>query len=238
MKIRLGYCPICERKTIFFAHKNWLRDCYRCIGCRSIPRNRALKVVLKKLYGDQLDQISIHESSPTRKKKYWLRKLSNYSCSYFMPNTELGLIIDEKVYCENLENMTFKNDSFDLFISQDVLEHIENPVKALMEIKRVLKKGGTHVFTVPVYWEKETEKRVDLTSEGEKIFLKEKEYHGNPIDKGGSLVITEWGKDIIEIISSNTKMETEVFRFNNPSKINKKMGLEAEFLDVFVSRKI
>ena len=44
--------------------------------------------------------------------------------------------------------MTFQNESFDLFITQDVFEHVMEPNKAFKEIERVLKPGGAHVFTV------------------------------------------------------------------------------------------
>ena len=44
--------------------------------------------------------------------------------------------------------MTFENESFDLFITQDVFEHVMTPNKAFKEIERVLKPGGAHVFTV------------------------------------------------------------------------------------------
>lgn len=36
----------------------------------------------------------------------------------------------------------FKKDFFDLIVCTEVLEHLENPKKAILEIKRVLKKGS------------------------------------------------------------------------------------------------
>lgn len=42
--------------------------------------------------------------------------------------------------------LPFKKDSFDLVICTEVLEHLDNPQDALMEIRRVLKKGATAII--------------------------------------------------------------------------------------------
>lgn len=46
-------------------------------------------------------------------------------------------------------NLKFKPDSFAAVFCLEVLEHVKDPVLALTEIKRVLKKGGYGVFLVP-----------------------------------------------------------------------------------------
>lgn len=43
----------------------------------------------------------------------------------------------------------FKNDSFDKAIMTEVLEHIDDDKKALFEVNRILKPGGTLLLTVP-----------------------------------------------------------------------------------------
>ncbi len=48
-------------------------------------------------------------------------------------------------------NLTFKNESFDIVIASDILEHIENDTLALSEWCRVLKPGGKLVIYVPAY---------------------------------------------------------------------------------------
>lgn len=47
--------------------------------------------------------------------------------------------------------MPFKNESFDLIVAFDVLEHIPNDTKAVSEILRCLKPGGSFVFSVPAF---------------------------------------------------------------------------------------
>lgn len=47
----------------------------------------------------------------------------------------------------------FKDNSFDLVTAIDVLEHIKDDLKALLEIKRVLKKNGLAILLVPAHRE-------------------------------------------------------------------------------------
>jgi len=64
---------------------------------------------------------------------------------------------------EDVQNLSFKNKSFDIVLCQEVLEHVENPVKAIHELKRITKKQL--IISVPnepfftlfrfMVWEKE-----------------------------------------------------------------------------------
>lgn len=44
-----------------------------------------------------------------------------------------------------------KDQSYDLIILADVLEHIENPLKSLSILKNIIKKGGIIIITVPAH---------------------------------------------------------------------------------------
>jgi len=62
--------------------------------------------------------------------------------------------------------------------------------------------------------------------------LQDKVFHSNPVNKNGSLVVTDWGDDLLQRIEEESGMQTEMLTFNDRG-----MGLDAEFLEVFVSRK-
>jgi 2-polyprenyl-3-methyl-5-hydroxy-6-metoxy-1,4-benzoquinol methylase len=138
---------------------------------------------------------------------------------------------DQGFRCEDLTRQTFRSELFDLVITQDVLEHIFEPILALKDICRTLKPGGAHVFTVPWYYWSETKVRARKIK-GEVEYLEEPDYHRNPIDENGALVVTEWGKDLLDVIYENTEMETTVVK-----EINRDMGIDAEFIEIFISRK-
>ncbi len=47
--------------------------------------------------------------------------------------------------------LPFKDESFDLVIAMDILEHLKNDAKGCSEIERVLVPGGTAIITVPAF---------------------------------------------------------------------------------------
>ena len=50
----------------------------------------------------------------------------------------------------DIENLPFRNESFDVYLSFGVIEHFEDgPEKVLAEARRILKKGGLLFLTVP-----------------------------------------------------------------------------------------
>jgi SAM-dependent methyltransferase len=118
-------------------------------------------------------------------------------------------------------------------ITQDVFEHILRPERAFAEIARTLKPGGAHVYTVPYYRGKKTLVRAQAAESGGIEYLMDPDYHANPVDGEGSLVVTEWGDEICDLIFQASGMTTSIFSFFNTN-----LGLEGEFLDVFVSRKV
>ena len=58
--------------------------------------------------------------------------------------------IYKKVEVEDATNMTFKAGSFSTVISNSTFEHIENDIKAVKEVARILKNGGRFYLTVPL----------------------------------------------------------------------------------------
>ena len=174
--------------------------------------------------------MAIHESSPSgpaseklrRECKQYVR--TNFYTDVLPGNCKVG------VRCEDLESMTFPDESFDLTITQDVFEHVMTPAKAFAEIARTLRPGGAHVFTVP-YYLRQTRTRAMRGPEGI-VYLAEKDYHMNPIDANGSLVVTEWGTDICDCIYESSRLTTTIYQIRD-----RRLGLDGEFLEVFVSRK-
>lgn len=228
-----GYCSTCNRETSFLAKETWLRDHFLCENCRSIPRERALMQIIEQYYPDWRNLI-IHESSPcNRGASVRLKKeCKTYIPTQFFPNQEIGSV-HNGTRCENLEAMTFEDNSIDLHISQDVMEHIFHPAKAFQEIARTIKPGGAHIFTVPLVNKmKPSRLRATVAADGTIEHIETPMYHGNPINPQGSLVTMDWGYDIVKYIFDATGLFTHTLYIDDISK-----GIRAEYIEVLVTVK-
>jgi SAM-dependent methyltransferase len=230
-KHNTGYCNICEKNTVFIEFGEWLRDYYKCQTCGSIPRNRALVNTMNIFY-PFWKELNIHESSPGGPLSEFLeKKAKNYSSSHYYENVPRGSYLG-KHRSEDLAQMTFNDNEFDLFITSDVFEHVFEPEKAFREIARILKPGGAHIFTMPWYPDFPVSEKRAFLMNGEIRNLKEPVYHGNPIDEKGSLVTTDWGIDFCDVVFNCSGLCTTIY-----VKKDRNLGLEGEFMEVFVSRK-
>ena len=161
------------------------------------------------------------------------RECKRYIASHFYPDVIPGSF--HKGYrCENLENLTFEDNSIDLTITQDVFEHVFNPKAAFQEIARTLKPGGMHIFTVPIVnKDKPTQVTAKLDENNRIVHLVENpEYHGNPISEDGSLVTNLWGYDICKFIFNATGLFTEMIYLDIID-----LGIRAEYIEVLITRK-
>jgi SAM-dependent methyltransferase len=68
----------------------------------------------------------------------------------------------EDVRCAGLEELPFASGAFDLLLASDVLEHIDDDVGALVELRRVAAEDAHLVITVPAYQWMWTEHDVQL----------------------------------------------------------------------------
>lgn len=226
-----GYCPICCKESTFTAKNKWFRDFLICQNCNSIPRERALMVAIES-YFPQWKQSIIHESSPSKRGTSLKleKECSNYIESQYFSNCEPGSYVD-KVRCENLEMMSFANESIDLHVTQDVFEHIFNPSRAFKEIERTLKPGGMHIFSVPLVNKNKPSNARAAIKDNEIVYLLPPEYHENPVAKN-SLVTMDWGYDITEYIFKHSGLFTTIFYVNDLDR-----GIRAEFIEILISVK-
>ncbi len=200
-----GYCTVCGRFTLFLNVSEILRESLRCLWCGAISRNRHVAKVLSLLLGAQ-DRSSlrhavstcaasrrIYEAQASGPIHAVLRRLPGYVCSEYLPDVAPGQRNAAGVRCEDLQALTFPDDTFDFVITQDVLEHVRDPEAAWREIHRVLRPGGAHVFTVPYDRNRPSIRRIELV-EGREVERLPRLYHCDGIRDG--LVYTEFGNDL------------------------------------------
>jgi SAM-dependent methyltransferase len=228
-----GFCPICEQQVTFNAWSDHLRDTYLCDHCGTIPRERAIMVAMDKFFPNWRE-LSVHESSPAQRgvSKKLLKECPGYVPTQYHPSIAEGSIHPVEGWrCENLERQTFPDASFDLVITQDVLEHIFNPDAAFREIARTLKPGGAHIATTPmVRGPLPSIVCAEIDVNGVVRHLQPPDYHGNPVDDRGSLVTFWWGYDLAERIDRVAPFNTLIWLLQDQSR-----GVDGPLNEVLVS---
>lgn len=228
-----GHCPTCDQDVTFVAHDPWLRDNFLCSNCGSLPRERALMAAIQAYFPDWPGMV-IHESSPAPRgaSARLANECQHYVPSQYFPDAQPGSRVED-VRCENLEAMTFEDESIGLHITQDVMEHVFHPSEVFREIARTLKPGGAHIFTVPLVRKHHPSVlRARIAPAGEIVHLKPPEYHGNPISDEGSLVTVDWGFDISRHIFEATGLFTHMLWMDDLAR-----GIRADLIEVLVTLK-
>jgi predicted SAM-dependent methyltransferase len=183
-----------------------------------------------------MEMLTVHESSPAQigASLRLKNECSNYTASFYDPNVPLGTKHPERGYrCENLESLTFSDASIDLFLTQDVFEHIFHPDQAIKEIERVLKPAGAHIMTVPIVMKSDaSQRRARINADGRIAHLQDVQYHGDPMNEGGVLVTIDWGYDILNYLNYHSTLQCSMIYIDDLSR-----GIRAEYIEVIVCKK-
>jgi SAM-dependent methyltransferase len=194
-------CPNCRARLRYQGQASALVRCYSTGGARSLA---AL------VQEPAFSALRVYEPGTIGPLARHLRRCATHVRSSFTPGAERGAEIDG-VRQEDLMALTFPDESFDLVVTSDIMEHVRHPRVAFEEIRRVLTVGGRHVFTIPPRYpmEARTVSRVDVSGP-EDVFLVKPAYHN------GHLVYNDFGADLLELLD-DIGFETEVLRFESPN---------------------
>jgi hypothetical protein len=223
-----NHCPICQARGTVTRLGTWDRDQRICSSCESVPRERAVALEIGRL-APLWYRSRIHEASPAdRGLSKILRKAPGYFGSNLFPDesSQGGLLhID-------LQNQNLSENSVDLFVALDVLEHVYDPGAVFREIHRTLSSRGLAVLTFPIQAHQASplEQRATQAS-GETLFLKPPIFHGNPISAEGSLVTVDYGIGIEKVIS-----DWAPFAVERITVVDDAHGVTGEYTDVVICR--
>ena len=206
-----GTCTVCGKASFFFCRNpENARDLMWCLFCGSSSRKRHVAKLLLEYLGSpsrsvaglagKLDKSILNTDSSDQFSKFLLPGSPTYFCSEFHDDIPPGTQLRERTFCQDIQRLTFEDRSFDVVITEEVLEHIRDYRRAFSEIYRVLKPQGRHIFTVPFFFDRPTLVRVD-TSGAEDIHLLPPEYHGDAV-RGKILAYRTYGIDLFDELRS------------------------------------
>jgi SAM-dependent methyltransferase len=148
-------CTVCGSLTVARVHGPNLRETCRCGRCGAINRHRQIGAVACGAVGNaigkrltslrllsQIDKLAVYNTEASGPLHNQLFGMAKYRCSeYFGPSHSSGELVGTVMH-QDLMNLPYPNQSFDLVLSSEVLEHVARPYRAHEEIHRVLKVGG------------------------------------------------------------------------------------------------
>lgn len=202
-----GKCASCDRPSVFILATNrslmrrmaaWpyhdavldalaTRENYFCIWCGRNLRMRLVASVAEAA----IEQADVYEpagfgvfSAQTR------RRARSYVDSEYLDGARPGQLIRGRRH-EDLMGLTFPDETFDVVITSEVFEHVADPWRAFAEIRRVLRAGGRHIFSVPLVPGALTASRRGAPPV----------YHADPLRRQGSVVHTDFGDDLPELLA-------------------------------------
>ncbi|HEX9890151.1 MAG TPA: class I SAM-dependent methyltransferase [Nitriliruptorales bacterium] len=196
-------CTVCGVVGRAEGWEDNLRESGRCVACGATNRQRQLAHVAVAVTAvrlglhawslrdvvqaaPDLDVYNTEASGPIHEV---LVGLAGYRASEFIdPSLPAGAMV-EGVEHQDLVQLGHGDARFDLVLSSDVLEHVPEPYEAHAHIRRVLRPGGHHVFTVPFHptWLRD-ELRAERRPDGTVVHLRPPLYHHDPLRPEGALV--------------------------------------------------
>jgi SAM-dependent methyltransferase len=116
-----------------------------CPNCMSKNRERLLLAIFQNRF--VLKEKSILHFSPEKHIYRYLRERTKIKTVDSMPGFYKN--IDPNISYADATDLTFPDESFDLVIANHIMEHIPEDEKAMRELFRVTKKGGSAILQVP-----------------------------------------------------------------------------------------
>lgn len=203
-----GYCQVCGCEQDFqldFQYSSGkmpnFRERLSCPGCGLNNRQRFLvSTVLKYLNKRPEAKVYLYEQVTLVFKE--LQKHLGTECvtgsEYISTDLKSGTVING-IRHEDAENLSFADGSFDVVVSCDVFEHVNEYKKCFREAARVLRGvGGTMFFSIPFCCGRQENFRRAERIDGSIVYYADAVYHGNPMSSDGSLVFWDYGWDLLK----------------------------------------
>ena len=175
LSLRVEACALCGFKVQVRLRRDEVA--VRCAHCGASAITQSLVDVLLQAT-DSLADLDVYELSAGGPLVRWLRpRVRSLTTSEYFPDVPRG---SERagITCQDVQRLTYPDESFDLCMSTEVFEHVEDDGAGFREILRVLRPGGLHAFTVPLNLASTTLERTTICG-GERVNVLPAEYHAD-----------------------------------------------------------
>jgi SAM-dependent methyltransferase len=155
--------------------------------------SRAVRSVAEWVREPEIRRLRVAEINQIEGLHSVLARLPELAYSEFRDGVEPGGLVGG-VRSEDLTRLTYPDESFDLVLTSETLEHVPDLDAALGELHRILVPGGRHIFTVPILPDvPETFARAKLAPDG--TIVPRVPLIRHPGGDVGYPVFTEFGAD-------------------------------------------
>ena len=144
--MKAHYCPVCDLEFDAFEAFNG-RPSARCPFCKSLERHRLLWLYLNNETRYMQQRTRLLHFAP---EKMLYNLFSSAPGISYQPVDLYPGAYPYPVHQADVTNIPFPSSTFDLAICSHVLEHIDDDIRAMREIGRVLKPTGTALLQVPI----------------------------------------------------------------------------------------
>lgn len=199
---------------------NW-RESLICESTQLNNRSRACATLLTEHCG-LTPSSRFYITEQTTPLFRWLSSIfpSMIGSEYLGVNNISGNYINN-IWHEDLTNLSFESNSFDIVASFDCLEQIPSYKAAISEISRVLKPTGKALLTFPFTGLEKTTVRAVYDDDSSITHILEPEFHGDPINpEGGVLCFYHFGFDILSSMLDLGFSDAYVYWFWASGKAN------------------
>lgn len=138
-------CPICEstfKKFLPYGYSE-VRHNALCPKCLSLERHRLMWLFLKKETNFFNQDLKVLHIAPEQCFYKRFKKLPNIR--YTTADLESPIA---DYHCD-VQELPFEDNSYDVVICNHVLEHVDDDLKAMKEVKRVMNQNGFAILMVP-----------------------------------------------------------------------------------------
>ncbi len=186
-------CPLCESTLLLRLARTDIG--VRCLNCAASAITLAMVSTLLAERPEFRRERVYELSSRGPLARFLLREVPDLTLSEYFDDLAPGAFRDG-VQCQDIQNLTYPDASFDLVTSTEVFEHVADDRRGFAEIRRVLRPGGAFIFTVPIENADRTVERA-VIGDGVVKHLLPPAYHDDRIrGKAAVLVFRDYGRDI------------------------------------------